>query len=111
MIYIKYGRVVIHTSEPRITKTALGSRFDDNGEVLREQKPIHVNGRTRATADSDDDTDLEPEVVLDKQDAPSADHETGEQAVGDVQGDPRENGDSNIKASVQIQSVVYQGQP
>ena len=28
-IYIKHGRVVIHTSEPRVTKTALGTRFDD----------------------------------------------------------------------------------
>ena len=30
VIYIKYGRVIIHTSEPRITKTAAGSRFDNN---------------------------------------------------------------------------------
>ena len=87
---------MIHTSEPRVTKTALGSRFDDNGEVPREQEPTHVNGRTRgqqfasrATADTADSD--EPEVVLDTQDAPSADHETGEQAVENTQGNPRAN--------------------
>ena len=36
LIYIKYGRVVIHTSEPRVTKTVVGSRFENNGEVPRE---------------------------------------------------------------------------
>ena len=103
MIYIKYGRVVIHTSEPRVTKTALGTRFDNNGEVPREQEPTHENSGTRRqqsaaratanTTDSDDDTDLEPEVVFDTQNAPSADHETCEHAVGDAQGDSCANED------------------
>ena len=115
---------MIHTSEHRVTKTAVGSRFDDNGEVPREQVPTNVNGRTRRqrsdarviadTADCDDDTDLEPdaepagpntaartadpEAVLDAQDAPPAAHETVEQAVGDIQGDPHANEDPDTNS-------------
>ena len=100
------------------------ARFDDNGEVPRQQVPTQVNGRTRRqrfaanatadTADSDDDTDLEPdaepagpntaartadpEAVLDAQDAPPAAHETVEQAVGDIQGDPHANEDPDTNS-------------
>ena len=73
---------MIHTSEPRVTKTALGTRFDEKGEVPREQDPTHVNGRMRRqqsaaratvnTADSDDDNDLELEVVLNTRNTPPA---------------------------------------
>ena len=84
------------------------SRFENNGEVPREQVLSHINGRTREqrsaavviadTADSNHDPDLEPdaepadpnaaartagpEAVRDAQDAPSAAHETVEQSVG-----------------------------
>ena len=117
-IYIKHGRVVIHTSEPRVTKTALGTRFDDKREVPREQDPTYENGSTRRqesaakstvnTAD-DDDNDLELEVVLGTQNTPSTGHETDEHDVEGAQEDLRGNEEPDTSSIEAVREARNQG--
>ena len=109
IIYIKYGRVIIHTSEPRVTKTADGS----NKEQEQLSAPPHITARKKTglsglsarnqnnqEADSDDDDiDIEdngtadPDAVPADQDALEAAHESVE-AVGDAQHEAHANEDT-----------------